>query len=226
MVLLSRKAPYNLQYNLQSILWHLTGNTCVVFPSNIAQYRIQRIKKSLRQHVNAPVTVRQRANFAKLCSFILSTLSITFTPSLLDYCILPVIQNLPYQRREELKISCLKNKGPLRQIVMDTKQTLFAVHETYSGEYDTIFSDEMLTFWIISLTDSMAFTCSVVVFIRICWIGIWQACKRKQKELYLFQPFLKFITTNRTWINQEAYYRFNYNGWSSVSNHWTIKLKF
>jgi len=29
---------------------------------------------------------------------------------------------------------------------MGTKQTLFAVHETYSGEYDTIFSDEMLTF--------------------------------------------------------------------------------
>jgi len=58
MVLLSRKVPYNLQYNLQLILWHLTGNTCVIFPSNIAQYRIQRIKTSLRQHVNAPVTVR------------------------------------------------------------------------------------------------------------------------------------------------------------------------
>lgn len=113
MVLLRRKAPYNSQHNLQSILWHLTGNTCVVFPSNIAQYRIQRIKKSLRQHVNTPVTVRQRANCAILCSFILSTLSITFIPSLLDYCILPVIQNLPYQRREELKISCLK-KRPIK----------------------------------------------------------------------------------------------------------------
>jgi hypothetical protein len=44
MVLLRRKAPYNLQYNLQLILWHITGNTCVIFTSNIAQYRIQRIK--------------------------------------------------------------------------------------------------------------------------------------------------------------------------------------
>jgi len=58
-----------------------------------------------------------------------------------------VIQNLPYHRKEKLKISCLKKiKGQLRQIVMDTKQTLLAVQETYSEEKDTIFSDEMLTF--------------------------------------------------------------------------------
>jgi hypothetical protein len=56
----------------------------------------------------------------------------------------------------------------LTKVVTDTEQTLFAVHEMYSGEYDTISSSEKLTLRIISLTDSMAFTCSVVVFIRIC----------------------------------------------------------
>lgn len=52
-----------------------------------------------------------------------STLSVTFIPSPLDWCILLVTQNLPYQRREELKISCLK-KGPLRQIVIEHSTNL------------------------------------------------------------------------------------------------------
>jgi predicted unusual protein kinase regulating ubiquinone biosynthesis (AarF/ABC1/UbiB family) len=138
-----------------------------------AEYKAQ--KMSLRLHVNAPVTVKSKDNFAILHSLILSTLSITLIPSLLDYCysacdteliITPLIQK--YQRKEQPKISCFKENGQLREIVLDTKQTLFAVHETYSWEYDTMFSEEMLTFRIMSLRDSMAFTCSVVVFISIC----------------------------------------------------------